>query len=156
LVELAARIEQASLSQAARELRLNINTFTSIVRLYIANNFQIFERTLGIIRVKKKLNYRQRKHYSSREYLDLHAHRSLEQRCDLIEADIGVKISRKVLVRYYKEIGVVHRRLAWMTLPKYDPERQLTIKQSFVANLVDFMGAGKEIIYFDETSTHLW
>jgi len=74
----------------------------------------------------------------------------------LIEADIGVKISRKVLVRYYKEFGVVHRRLAWMTLPRYDPERQLTIKQSFVGNLLGFMRAGKEIIYFDETSTHLW
>ena len=51
---------------------------------------------------------------------------------------------------------MAHQRPSWMTLSRFDLERQLTIKQIFVAKLVDFMRAGREIIYFDETSTHLW
>ena len=83
----------------------------------------------------------------------------MQQRCEQIRIDSGgqVDISRTLLLMIYREHNIVRRQ------PSYKFNRNLRSPYQFMGEKIDFLNKllkftreNRQIIYMDETSTHLW
>ena len=81
----------------------------------------------------------------------------MQQRCHQLDLDKSVKISRTTLLNIYKERGVVRRKASFKFNRRLRSEHQAKGERViFLGKLLNHMRAGRQIIYMDETSTHLW
>ena len=71
--------------------------------------------------------------------------------------DKGIKISRTTLLNIYNEKGVVRRKASFKFNRRLrSPFQAKGERVDFLEKLLNHMRNGKQIIYMDETSTHLW
>lgn len=89
--------------------------------------------------------------------LKLWKNQTLEQRCDKIEAKYGKRITRTTLANIYKRNGIRNLKPGYKWhLGKTTEEEYASKKSIFLKTLLRLMNEGKQIIYLDETSTHMW
>jgi hypothetical protein len=82
---------------------------------------------------------------------------TLDMRCEIIKACFGKYLCRAALSNIYKRNGVSNLKPSYKWhLGKVTENEYVTRKMNKIRELMDYMQAGKSIVYIDETSTHLW
>ena len=95
----------------------------------------------------------------STEVLTRWRHFTMQQRCHQLFFDSKgtLEISRTLLLNIYKANGVVRRKASFKFNRRLRSEHQQTDEKIiFLRKLLVHMHAKRQIIYMDETSTHLW
>ena len=72
-------------------------------------------------------------------------------------SDPPLIISRTLLLNIYKRNNIIRRTASYKFNRRLRSEHQETIERvTFCRELLKYLHEGKQIIYMDETSTHLW
>ena len=83
----------------------------------------------------------------------------MDQRCDELSkiSDPPLCISRTLLLNIYKRHNIIRRKASYKFNRRLRTEYTETVERvSFCKDLLEYIHTGKQIIYMDETSTHLW
>ena len=81
---------------------------------------------------------------------------NLTQRCIWLRNEWGVNIHKNALSYHYRRLGVRFLTTKYHFTFAGSRSHKLTEQQEFVAQHIDWLRRNKEVIYFDETSVHLW
>lgn len=95
----------------------------------------------------------------SREALTNHRYMTMQQRCDdiLHHTEPPLKISKSLLLKVYRDHKVVRRKASFKFNRRLNSENAQTHSNIvFLYKLLRHMHEKRQIIYMDETSTHLW
>ena len=119
----------------------------------------------GLLECKKvktghtSVNAQQIEYITSTSTLERYRHMSLDERVSQLNKDTNgeIIVSKTVLWTIYKENQVVRRNASFKFHRKNrSPFHFRNLKIKWLNELLEFIRQGRQIIYMDETSTHLW
>ena len=84
------------------------------------------------------------------------AHLNLEERCCLVEAKFGVKMTGQALGWWYRKNGVTKTRPQYKFLGALKRKRLRSEQVDWCYDISKFMRRGFDIVWIDETTTNLW
>jgi transposase len=144
-------------SQIARKYNLGMRGAYSIIQRYL-------ERGCVLLtgqgdhqpRKRKCLTAAQIAQVCSKDWLAEQANLSLGMRCRRIQETLGAVVSRWTLSHYYRANGIRNLKPQWAKPNRYSEYDLKKLRLNFVLNLVQYLIEGREVVYFDETTTNLW
>lgn len=147
-----------------REISLKVGvklcTLAQVLWRYRKNGYRIQFEPKTVIRGpsngRKLKNPLICNYLKSKKLLRAWAHHSLQRRCQLIKDEFGIQLSRTTLSNFYKRERISYTCLKKTMTHKFSAQHLHVDRISFIDQITDFFIEGREIMYFDESSTHLW
>ena len=92
----------------------------------------------------------------STELLQEWATYSSRKRVALIWSQFNIKVSNTTLMSYYRQHGITFRKVGYRYKLRDTIDQHRQAQYDFVIKLLQELQKGSNIVYIDETSTHLW
>jgi hypothetical protein len=134
-----------------------VPTVNTILMKYRSNNYSVnFIRERSFHRSKKLGNPNIVKALTSKRLLREWAHHSLLRRCQLIKDLFSIKVSISTLRKFYLEHRISYTGMRKTLSSRQSSQLVFAERLHFIDKCTQFYTEGREIMYFDEASTHLW
>ena len=144
-------------SEMSRRIGILRCTIIKVCEVYRKNGCTLkYNPKLNTREYKTKLTENYMKYFASYECLDKLKNKTLKERANQISIDTGVSVSCRTVLRIYKRNGIRYEKPAYKYWRKKTPDEELTEQVEFCNDLAQLMLDGKDIIYFDETTSNIW
>ena len=81
---------------------------------------------------------------------------TLQGRADLYSEIVGKHITSGIIVAEYKRMGIVYARPEYKYRRPEGTDVAMDRRVEFVNTLARYIHEGRDIIYFDETTSNIW
>ena len=143
----------------AQKMGLIYSTVVRVVAQYVQGGRVIQYKTKdrNRYRMNCKFTLLQEQWICSKNQLVEMKNMTLNMRCGIIMAKFEKTLCRAALSNIYKRNGISNLKPSYKWhLGKVTEDQYVDRKRQKIRQLMDYMQAGKSIVYIDETSTHMW
>ena len=148
------------LKDISLQVGVKICSINHVLRSYRRNDYRVnFIPRTNVRRPRndRKLRDLQVVNYlKSKKVLRMWAHHSLARRCQLIYDYFKISLSRTTLSNFYKRERISYTMMKKTFAHRFNAQHLHIDRVNFIDKVTEYFLEGREIMYFDEASTHMW